>query len=144
MTFISCKVSKMVDYIECYPEYLAFERSIRFSLKCLTLSFIPRNLFRGFERFISTFFSAYTVLTCLFSILYFERNLMEYVLGVLIFAGAFQLLIKSLSVSAHLDELNVLFSFIRKVHQVHEMDSITQSANNHLKRMLRITKIILR
>uniref|UniRef100_A0A3F2ZEA8 Odorant receptor n=1 Tax=Phlebotomus papatasi TaxID=29031 RepID=A0A3F2ZEA8_PHLPP len=134
----------MVDYIECYPEYLEFERSVRFALNCLTLSFIPRNVLRGFEKFIFTFFSTYTVLTCLFSILNFEHNLMEYVLGVLILAGAFQLLIKTLSIAIHLDELNVLFSFIRKVHQVHKMDSITKSSNNHLKRMLRIIKIILK
>lgn len=142
--FICSEVSKMGEYIECYPEYLNFEKSVRFALMCLNFSFIPRNLFRGLEKFLYPLMQSYTVVSCVFTMMYLERDLMEYVLGVVTFVGGFQLLIKTVAIVTHSDQLDALFSFIRRVHQVHKIDSITKSANTHLEFILHISKIILK
>uniref|UniRef100_A0A3F2ZEL2 Odorant receptor n=1 Tax=Phlebotomus papatasi TaxID=29031 RepID=A0A3F2ZEL2_PHLPP len=132
----------MVQYIECYPEYQKFEEFIKLLLQILQLSFIPRNALKGYEKFIFPLLELYCFTSSVFTILYYEQDLMIFIIRVLPTVGFLQLLTKSLSVLANTKQLNVLFLFIREAYQAHQVDYVTDSARIHLKRSLGIIKLI--
>uniref|UniRef100_A0A3F2ZEN4 Uncharacterized protein n=1 Tax=Phlebotomus papatasi TaxID=29031 RepID=A0A3F2ZEN4_PHLPP len=133
----------MVRYIECYPEYQKFEKFIKLLLRIINLSIIPKNYLRGYEKFIIPIFEIYALTSGVFTMLFYEQDLMIFIVRVLCTVGLLYLLIKSLSVLANTDQLNVLFLFIQEAHQVYQVDYVTDSAKIYLKRSLGIIKIII-
>uniref|UniRef100_A0A3F2ZEM1 Odorant receptor n=1 Tax=Phlebotomus papatasi TaxID=29031 RepID=A0A3F2ZEM1_PHLPP len=138
----------MVQYVECYPEYQKLEGFLKCILRILKLSFKPWTLLRGYEKFILVLiYNIYSLISAVFTLVYFEQNIMAILLRIMVIAGFMEVLIKSLVIIMQTNKLKILFLFIEEIHQIHEFDLITDSAKfymKHLKRSLGLIKIILR
>lgn len=134
----------MVEFIECYSEYLKFEEALRFAIRILNLSFIRFNVLCGFEKYILLTFQLYCLSSAVFTMIFYERNIMKCLLSVISALGCCQILTKTFSIVTHPEELDFIFKYFQGVHQVHKLDSITNSARVHLKRILFIAKLILK
>lgn len=145
--FFICEQCKMVQYIECYLEYQKFKKFIKRLMFILNLSFIPWKVVRGYEKFILVIFEIYCLISSIYTLVYFEQNLMVFLLRVTIAAGYLQLLTKTLSILTQPNQLKILFLFIEEAHQVCEFDLIVNSEKVHtkyLKKSLGEIKIILK
>uniref|UniRef100_A0A3F2ZEP8 Odorant receptor n=1 Tax=Phlebotomus papatasi TaxID=29031 RepID=A0A3F2ZEP8_PHLPP len=134
----------MVDYIECYTEYLEFEKTIRFLIKILNLSILRLKFLHGYEKYILPVLQTYSLISTVFTFVYYDRDVMLFGLNTMTIVAILQLLSKTFSTVINSNELNELFLFIQEVHQAHEIDFITNSVRIHFTWILRITKIVLR
>lgn len=134
----------MVDYIECYPEYFDFEKSVRFFLSILNFSFISQKFLCRCESLILPIIEIYFAISSIFAMMYFELNLMKFLLWVITIVGCCQLLIKTLCSTTHPEQFNIIFLFIQQIHQVHRLDLINNFTRIHLKKTLNIIKKILK
>uniref|UniRef100_A0A3F2ZEB7 Odorant receptor n=1 Tax=Phlebotomus papatasi TaxID=29031 RepID=A0A3F2ZEB7_PHLPP len=133
----------MTDYIESYAEYLRFEKFVRRVVGILSPSFLPRKLFGGREKFSVLIFEIYFFISTVFTMIYLARKLTTFVLSVMIVAGTIQLITKTILVLSNTNELNILFLFIQQMYKINEIEMINISTSYHLKRILRITKLLL-
>uniref|UniRef100_A0A3F2ZEE2 Odorant receptor n=1 Tax=Phlebotomus papatasi TaxID=29031 RepID=A0A3F2ZEE2_PHLPP len=134
----------MVDYIDCYPEYLKLEKIIRIFIKILDFSFLRLHFLHGYEKYIHPIFLIYCLISCVFTLVYYERNIMLFVLNIMMTVGVLQICSKTTSIVTNSNDLNVLLLFIQQIHKVHEIDFIRNSSEIHLTKILRITKQIIR
>lgn len=134
----------MVDYIDCYPEYLEFEKVIRTFIKILDFSFLQLHCLHGYEKYIHPIFLMYCLISCIFTLVCYERNIMLLALNIMMAVGVLQICSKTTSIVINSNELNVLLLFIQEIHKVHEIDFIRNSSEIHLTRILRNTKQIIR
>uniref|UniRef100_A0A3F2ZEQ6 Odorant receptor n=1 Tax=Phlebotomus papatasi TaxID=29031 RepID=A0A3F2ZEQ6_PHLPP len=137
----------IVEYIECYPEYQKFEEFLKCLIRFLNLSCIPWKIVRGYGKYIFPISQIYSLISSVFALVYFEKDLMGILISVTLSTGFFQVFIKTLSIITQSNRLEILFRFIQEMHQVHENDLIPDSARihlKHLKKSLNINKIILR
>lgn len=143
-TFFSSKQTKMVEYIECYPEYQKFEEFLRCLIRLLNFSCISRNTIKRYAKFISTIFLLYGFLTAAVTVLYYEQDLTLLLLRIIPTVGYWQLIAKSLSLHGDSKELEILFQCFQQFHRVHQVSLITDTSRIHLKKSLKTIKIILR
>uniref|UniRef100_A0A240SYT9 Odorant receptor n=1 Tax=Phlebotomus papatasi TaxID=29031 RepID=A0A240SYT9_PHLPP len=137
----------MVKYIECYPEYQKFEEFLKSLIRILNLSCIPSKILRGYEKFFFLIFEIYFLVCLVFALVYYKKNIMEFLIKIMMIAGVLQILTKILSILMQPNKFKILFLFIQEAHQVHEVEFLTDSSKiylNHLKKALQTIKIILR
>uniref|UniRef100_A0A3F2ZEC5 Odorant receptor n=1 Tax=Phlebotomus papatasi TaxID=29031 RepID=A0A3F2ZEC5_PHLPP len=134
----------MVDYIECYPEYLKFERTIKIFIGILNFSFLRLNFLNGYEKYILSILQIYSLISSVYTFLYYERNIMLIGLNSMMIVAAIQIIAKTSTIATKSNQLNDLFLFIQEVHEVREIDYLTNSSRIHLTKVLRITKLVLR
>lgn len=137
---------KMVKYIECYLEYQKLEEFLVYIVRILNLSFKPWIFLQGYEKLIVQSYNIYSLISAIFTLVYFEQNLMEILLRVIVIAGFLNVLIGSLSIAFQPNKLKILLQFIEEIHRVHEFDLVmdfVQIYLKHLKESFSIIKIIL-
>uniref|UniRef100_A0A3F2ZEN9 Odorant receptor n=1 Tax=Phlebotomus papatasi TaxID=29031 RepID=A0A3F2ZEN9_PHLPP len=132
----------MLKYIACYSDYQKFEEFLQFLLRILNFSFIPKNLLKGYQKLIFPIFELYALTSAVFTIMYYEKDLIILIVKIMQIMGLLQLLTKSLSVLVNTEQLNILFQFIQEAYKIHQVHYVTESAKIHLKRSLSIIKII--
>lgn len=134
----------MVDYIECYPEYLELEDFIKFLISILNLSYFRLDGLRGYEKYIMVILKIYALISIIFTFLCYDRDVVLFGLSAINIVGTLQVLSKTFSIVTKSNALNGVFLFIREVHQITEIDSSTNLARIHLRKILRIIKPVLK
>lgn len=139
-------VKNMVEYIDCYPEYLRLENFIKIFLKTLSCSFLPWDLFCEYGKYLIHIYHLYFFLTLIASSFYFANDISTWSIIVAEFITVTQITIKYLSILKYKEGLNQLFLWIRQLHATNELEFISNSGRKHLKTnfmiILRILKYV--
>uniref|UniRef100_A0A3F2ZEN2 Odorant receptor n=1 Tax=Phlebotomus papatasi TaxID=29031 RepID=A0A3F2ZEN2_PHLPP len=134
----------MVDYVECYPEYLELEDQMRYLITILKFSFLKINFLHGFEEYILPILQIYALISTVFSMVIYDRNVTLFGINSLTICAILQLLSKMYSTVFKTNDINELFLFIQQVHQVHKIEFKTHFIATDLEKILRIIKLVLR
>uniref|UniRef100_A0A3F2ZEN1 Odorant receptor n=1 Tax=Phlebotomus papatasi TaxID=29031 RepID=A0A3F2ZEN1_PHLPP len=132
----------MSEFLECYEQYLDYEKEMRLALKVITLSFWEGYIFNRFGKFLLPLICLYISASCLAALFISNADLLQKIMTILISIGMVQVSTKVMSIPFFKEDLNKILLWLKDIHRIRQIDFVNHSAQENLKTSFKFTKMI--